>query len=73
MNWPSWFTTHPGDDDAIIDSLIAEKGMTRYTFTGHDEELQQRTQQRRLAADAIRARAAKVETGAMAAKHDKKG
>lgn len=35
-----------------------------YVFVGHDDRLRKRSEQRRVAAAGIRARAAKVETGA---------
>lgn len=49
------------------DALAAEfklRGGHAYRFTGHDEELRKRTEDRRAIADRTRRRASKVESGA---------
>lgn len=53
--WTRWQRNRP-DHALTIQPL-------QIRYRGHDEALQQRTQKRRDAADHIRARAAKVETG----------
>ncbi len=51
----------PQDGDEVIDTLIKSP---RRCFTGHDEQLAKRTQERRAIADRTRRRANAVESGA---------
>lgn len=50
--------------DHVLDDPALNIKPPRYSFTGSDEQLAARTRIRRDAADAIRSRAAKVESGA---------
>lgn len=61
-----WIASEEASERARVDAAIAAKGQ-RQIFTGHDESLRLKTEARRRAADAIRSRAAHVESGAKAA------
>ena len=60
-----WFRRRWLNQETVrINGLIVPLDKKHYRFTGHDENLQQRTTARRREADGIRSRAAKVESGA---------
>ena len=63
MKLPSWLTSAPDTEDELIDALIAEKGVQRYAFTGHDERLEQRARRRQEQVEALKVRANKHLTG----------
>ena len=57
MRWFGWFRRRPVETDTIANPIARY----RYTFTGHDETLDQAARQRRHQADAIRKDAIRVE------------